>query len=280
MLVVRLKPILTHLILPNQTAFVKGCLLIENTILATELVRGYSSDKGPPRITLKIDIAKAFDTLNWDFLFICLSSLQVPQDYLRLLRACVCTPNFTIGYNGTVQGYFKSKKGLRQGDPLSPYLFVIAMNCLSTMLNKAAEDGRFAYHEKCRTARLTHLCFADDLLIFTDGSLSSVQAILEVLKEFELHSGLSVSLQKTSVFSSGLSQVEVDQISSATGLTVGALPVRHLGVPLTAKKLSIYQCGPLLHHIKGKINCWSARSLSYAGRLLLLNTVVAGITNF
>lgn len=120
MLVFRLKPILPRLILPNQTAFVKGRLLIENTILATELVRDYHNSKGPPRITLKVDIAKAFDTLNWDFLFICLSAIQVPQLSLNWLRACVCTTNFTIGFNGTVQGYFKGKRGLRQGDPLSP----------------------------------------------------------------------------------------------------------------------------------------------------------------
>lgn len=148
------------------------------------------------------------------------------------------------------------------------------------MLNKAAEEGRFAYHAKCESSKLTHLCFADDLLIFTDGSLSSVQAILGVLHEFQLHSGLSVSLQKTSMFSSGLSPEEVTRISSSTGLSTGVLPVRYLGVPLSSKKLTVHHCGPLIHHIKGKISSWSARSLSYAGRLLLLNTVVAGITNF
>lgn len=279
-LVAKLKPILSDLILPNQTAFIQGRLLVENTILATDLVDGYHKNKGPPRITLKVDIAKAFDTLNWDFLFICLSALEVPSIYLNWLRACVCTPSFTIGYNGTIQGHFKGKRGLRQGDPLSPYLFVIAMNCLSHLLNKGAAEGRFGYHAKCHSSKLTHLCFADDLLIFTDGSLASVQAILQILHDFSLHSGLAVSVQKTSFVSSGLTQDQVDAIASTTGLTSGSLPVRYLGVPLTSQKLSLQLCSPLLQHIKGKINSWSSRALSFAGRLVMLNTVIAGITNF
>lgn len=90
-----------------------------------------------------------------------------------------------VGYNGTVNGYFKGKRGLRQGDPLSPYLFVIAMNCLSYMLNKAAAQGRIKYHKNCDSMKLTHLSFADDLLIFIDGSIESLQSVLQVLHEFE-----------------------------------------------------------------------------------------------
>ncbi|CAA7037985.1 unnamed protein product [Microthlaspi erraticum] len=138
----------------------------------------------------------------------------------------------------------------------------------------------FEYHHKCQTSKLTHLCFADDLLIFTDGSLSSVQNILQILEEFERLSGLAVSLQKTSFFSSGLSESEIQVISSTTGLTHGSLPIRYLGIPLSSKKLSLLNCAPLLQHIKGKINSWSARSFSFAGRLLMLKTVIAGITNF
>ena len=159
------------MIVPNQTAFVKGRLIVENTVLSGELVNGYHRNTGPKRITIKVDIAKAFDTISWEFLFNCLEGLQLPSALITWLRACVCTPNITIGYNGRVHGYFKGKRGLRQGDPLSPYLFVIAMNMLSLVLNKAAADLKIKYHHKCSRSKLTHLCFADDLLIFMDGSL-------------------------------------------------------------------------------------------------------------
>ena len=104
MLVKRLKPMLPSLIVPNQTAFVKDRLLLENTVLAGELVNGYHKRLGPKKITIKVDIAKAFDTLSWDFLLNCLQGLGVPAVLLGWLKKCVCTTNFTVGYNGRVQG--------------------------------------------------------------------------------------------------------------------------------------------------------------------------------
>lgn len=280
LLVARLKPILQHLILPCQTAFVKDRLLVENTVLASELIHGYHKNKGSKKITIKVDIAKAFDTISWEFLFSCLEGLGIPPKFIFWLRACICTTSFMIGYNGTVSGYFKGKRGLRQGDPLSPYLFVIAMNCLSFMLNNAAAQGHIQYHSKCSKMKLTHLSFADDLLIFIDGSLESVQNVLQVLHEFEQRSGLAVSYQKTSFFASGLSTQEVETIQASTGMTCGILPVRYLGVPLNSRKPNLANCEPLIHQIKSKFSSWSVKSLSFSGRLLLIKTVIAGITNF
>lgn len=280
LLVRRIKPLLPSVIVPNQTAFVKGRFIVENTLLAGELVNGYHRKKGPKRITIKVDIAKAFDTLSWDFLFNCLQGLQLPPVLLSWLRACVCSPNFTIGYNGRVHGYFKGKRGLRQGDPLSPYIFVIAMNMISLMLNQAAADLKIKYHHKCSKSKLTHLCFADDLLIFMEGSLSSVQNVLQVLKEFELRSGLAVSIEKSSFFASGITQQELNEIKFSTEMPNGSLPVRYLGVPLCTKKLTIANCEVLIQQVKAKFTSWTVKTLSFAGRLLLIKTVIAGITNF
>lgn len=138
LLVHRLKPIMPLCVLPNQTTFVQGRLLIENTLLASEIVHGYHKKGGPKRITIKVDIAKAFDTIKWEFIFRCLRGLGVPELYLRWLEACVCTPSYYMGFNGSIHGYFKGKRGIRQGDPLSPILFVLSMNCLSWILNKPA----------------------------------------------------------------------------------------------------------------------------------------------
>lgn len=280
LLVRRLKPILIDLILPNQTAFVEGKLLLENTVLDSELVNGYHKNKGARRITIKVDIAKAFDTLSWDFLFAALSSFDLPPPLLNLLKACVCTTSFTVGYNGVVNGSFKGKRGLRQGDPLSPYLFVIAMNCLSMMPDQEARLGNLSYHHHCRKTRLTHLSFTDDLMIFIDGSLDSVQRVLQIFHEFEKRSGLAVSLQKSSFFSSDISQEEISTIQVSTGMPHRTLPMKYLGVPMVTKKLTLHDCEPMLHQIKLRFSSWSAKALSFAGRLLLIKTVIAGITTF
>ncbi|KAJ4881254.1 Uncharacterized protein Rs2_38309 [Raphanus sativus] len=279
-LVKKLKAILSEVILPNQTAFVKGRLLIENTLLASEIVQGYHRNGGPKRITIKVDIAKAFDTIRWEFIFQCMRGLELPELFIRWVQACVCTTSFSVGFNGSLHGYFKGKRGLRQGDPLSPYLFVLAMNCLSLSLNRAAVQGHLKYHPKCARTGLTHLCFADDLLIFCDGNVESVECVLQILQDFENRSGLGISLQKTSIFTAGLKPHEVERIKKATGLTSGTLPVRYLGVPLCTKKLSLINCAPLLQAIKSRFLSWTVRSLSFAGRLQLISTVISGLINF
>lgn len=162
--------------------------------------------------SIKVDIAKAFDTLSWEFLLSCLEGLQVPQKFISWIKA--------------------------------------------------------------------HLSFADDLLIFIDGSLSSVQNVLQVLKEFELRSGLAVSFQKTSFYASGLTEQELSTIQASTGMQHGSLPFRYLGVPLNSRKLSIVNCEPLLQQVKSRLSSWSVKTLSFAGRLLLIKTVIAGITTF
>lgn len=114
------------------------------------------------------------------------------------------------------------------------------------MLNKAATEHKLNFHAKCEKIKLTHLSFADDLLIFTDGSIASVQQVLQVLKEFENRSGLAVSFQKTSFFASGMEESEIDTIQASTGMKHGSLPFRYLGVPLNSKKLSLAGCDTLL----------------------------------
>lgn len=123
--------------------------MIENALLASEIVQGYHKKGEPKRITIKVGIAKVFGTIRWEFIFKCLRGLSVPELYLRWLEACVCTPSYSMGFNGSGHGYFKSRRGLRQRDPLSPIIFVLAMNYLSWVLNKAAMEGKFGYHFKC-----------------------------------------------------------------------------------------------------------------------------------
>lgn len=132
----------------------------------------------------------------------------------------------------------------------------------------------------CQDSCLTHLCFADDILIFTDGSSNSVQGVLQVLDEFKAFSGLAISVEKSCFFPSGLSEEETTSIVSITGIPVGSLPIRYLGLPLNSRKLSTANCEPLLQQVRSKINSWTSKYLSFAGRQVLLSTVIAGITNF
>ncbi|GKV34604.1 hypothetical protein SLEP1_g42967 [Rubroshorea leprosula] len=128
--------------------------------------------------------------------------------------------------------------------------------------------------------QLTHLCFADDLIIFTDGSLSSVAAIDCVLKEFYVVSGLKVNYSKSEIFTCGLSLLAVQNLTATYGFKAGSLPVRYLGVPLITGRLTDKDLKPLISKITDRMNSWASKHLSFAGRLQLITSIIQGISNF
>lgn len=143
--------------------------------LAQELVRDYHRKAGTARCTMKVDIMKAYDSVNWSFLIQCLICFDFLRDSSIGSRFCITSPRFSVSVNGTLVGYFKGEKGLRQRDPLSPYVFVIAMEVFSRLTAEYTRYGSgYGFHHRCARLRITHLCFANDLLIFSDASTHSV----------------------------------------------------------------------------------------------------------
>ena len=137
---------------------------------------------------LKVDIKKAFDTVSWDFVLKLLQAQNFPLIFRCWVNECISSPRFYVAINGELAGFFKGKKGLRQGDPLSPYLFLFVMEVLSNLIVKAARAGRIRPHPKCSDPELTHLLFADDLLIFSNGSRWSLGGCLlyyETIQTYE-----------------------------------------------------------------------------------------------
>ncbi|CAA7034489.1 unnamed protein product [Microthlaspi erraticum] len=248
---------------------------------------------------LEVDINSLTLYMTWNLLYrlVCLllrkscgqiyGRLELPQKYATLCGKLSQVPlrNGPLWLRFAIEedvryGYFKGKTGLRQGDPLSPILFLMIMNVLSLMLNKAATEGSFDYHPGCEDLQLTHLCFADDLLIFLEGSERSLSGVLSVLSSFERMSGLGINLQKTSMFCQGLDMTSLDNLQAFFNLRVSSLPIQYLGLPLSSKKLSITDCDPLITLIKKRLDSWTNRLLSLAGRLSLISSAISGIIGF
>ena len=276
----RLKKILPQFISANQSAFVSERLLIENHLLATELVKDYHKETISSRCAIKIDISKAFDSVQWPFLLNVLSEMNFPPPFIHWISLCISTASFSVQVNGKLSGYFQSKRGLRQGCSLSPYLFVIVMDVLSKLLDKAASTQKFGYHPRCKNLNLTHLAFADDLMVLSDGKVRSVEGIVAGFDQFAKFPGLKISMEKSTMYLQGVTDEVSTEIVRRFNFGAGSLPVRYLGLPLTTKSMRTSDYQPLIETLKQRIWSWKNRFLSYAGRLELIGSVLWSTSNF
>lgn len=228
---------------------------------------------------LKVDLRKAFDCVRWDFIIATLRAIDIPASYIRLISECLSTASFSVSVNGVTGGFFQSTKGIRQGDPLSPYLFVLAMEGLSRLLLSRYEVGIIGFHPRTEQFKISHLMFADDVMVFFDGMSKSLHGITECLDDFASWSGLHMNNTKTELFTAGLDQSESAAIASY-GFPYGQFPIRYFGLPLMSRKLKISEYSPLMIKTSNRLQSWSAKLLSFAGRLQLLRTVIFGIVTF
>ncbi|CAN1840218.1 LINE-1 retrotransposable element ORF2 protein [Linum perenne] len=276
----RMQLVMPDIISVSQSGFVKDRKIVDNILLAQELVRMYNRTGISPRCTVKVDLMKAFDSVHWGYLFNILEAMGFPSLFLSWLKACVYSAAYSISINGGLHGFFSAKKGVRQGDPLSPYLFVIAIEGLSRLLDIEGLSRRLPYHPQCLKLKLTHLAFADDMMIFSNGSFYGLEVIISVLKKFASWSGLKVNPEKCDLFSAGVPASTLAHMCTFSGFKLGALPVRYLGLPLISSKLTLHDCAPLINKVTSRIRGWSAKTLSFAGRLQLVNSVLMSLSQF
>ncbi|GKB68099.1 hypothetical protein Tco_0929511 [Tanacetum coccineum] len=276
-----IKESLKVLISPNQSAFVLGRSISNNILLTQELMHNYHLDRGSPRCAFKVDIQKAYDTVDWDFLKMILIGFGFHDRMVKWIMDCVTTSSYSICINGSLHGYFKGKRGLRQGDPLSPYLFTLVMEILTLMLQRRVQDSNsFTYHRYCSELELINLCFVDDLFLFAHRDVSSTYIIKEALDEFKNASGVTPSLPKsTANFCNVLTHTKI-AILNVLPFEEGRLPVKYLGVPLVSSRLMIQDCKELVEKVQARIHDWKNKSLSIAGRLQLVKSVIGSMHIF
>lgn len=203
-------------------------------MLAQELFKGYGRKNGAPKCALKVDLHKAFDSLQWEFIIAALQKMHFPEKLISWVRVCICSPSFSVKLNGVIHGYLKGTQGIKQGDPMSPYLFTICMNILSYLLNSKPVD--YKHHWRCRELGISHLFFAYDVLFFSSAHKAFVMHIKSCINNtFSGWSGLKPSMHKSSSYLCNCTHEFTTWFDNEYSIPRGCLPVRFIGVPLISK---------------------------------------------
>lgn len=199
-------------------------------------------------MALKIDLEKAYDRLNWDFIRDTLKDVGMSYEWVRNIMACVESPRLSILWKGRQLDQIIPSRGIRQGDAISPYLFVLCMERLSHTIKDEVAQGRWNGVRLSRYGpNLTHLFFADDLVLFAEASQEQITTIAQCLDRFSKASGQKVSLSKSQIyFSKNVDGEEARKISDIAGIPASTNLGKYLGVPTFHGRVTNNMFSPML----------------------------------
>ena len=202
LLVNRIKPILKDLVGDFQSAFVHGRQMADNCLITHEVVNWIRKRKKGTLYAgiLKVDLSKAYDRIRWDFVEAVLRRMKFPEVWINWIVQCITTVSYSVLVNGEPTKSFKPSAGLRHGDPLSPYLFILCMETLSTKLCASQITKEMQGIKIARTApSLSHLFFAGDALFFFKAIPKNCWFLKSLLQEFCEKSGELINYEKSQV---------------------------------------------------------------------------------
>ncbi|XP_074270707.1 uncharacterized protein LOC141594598 [Silene latifolia] len=228
---------------------------------------------------LKLDLEKAFDRLEWDFIRLCLTNARIDNDTISLIMRCISSSSTQVALNGNLLSSFSPSRGIRQGDPLSPYLFILCMEALSTLIHKSCDDSDWSPFPLGKGgASFSHLLFADDILLFGRASEKNLCAVQDTLHTFCSSSGQKINFSKSKLlFSKHTSTVHTNMFETALGIKATSNLGTYLGFPLKGTKPNKTDLRHIVDAIQTKLSNWKTNFLSKAGRLCLINSTISAI---
>jgi len=225
-------------------------------------------------LLLKLDISKAFDTVRWDYLLSLMQHRGFPTRWRDWIAASLSTSSSCVLLNGVPLDPIPHGRGLRQGDPLSPLLFILAIDPLHRLLQEATDRGLLSKLGG-RTVRFRLSMYADDAAIFVKPTNRDVTNLKNLLLQFGETRGLRTNLQKTSVTPIACDTIDLDNILAGLPVARAGFPLKYLGLPLTVRRLRKVDFQYLVGKAAGQLSTWQGRNLTHAGRVCLTKSVLS-----
>uniref|UniRef100_A0A2N9FH09 Reverse transcriptase domain-containing protein n=1 Tax=Fagus sylvatica TaxID=28930 RepID=A0A2N9FH09_FAGSY len=261
-----------------------GRLITDNVLVAFETLHHMHTTKmgRDGAMALKLDMSKAYDRVEWNYLESIMRKMGFHTQWISMIMQCISTVSYSILVNGEPHGFLKPSRGLRQGDPLSPYLFLMCAKGFHSLISRASEQGDLQGVALCRRGpRITYLFFADDSLLFTKATTKDCAKLQEILLMYERALGQQVNRDKTTIFFSKATPTGTQEtIRDALGVPIIKQYERYLGLPSFVGKNRTACFSQLKERVWSKLMGWKEKLLSQAGREVLIKSVAQAIPTY
>eukprot|EP00253_Pinus_taeda_P019814 PITA_19814 len=269
----RLKPLLPGIISPEQSGYVEGRKITDGIILSHEIIHSLKHSKKPGML-LKIDPSKAFDSISWDYIKKTLSAFGFANAWIRWIMSLNSSSFFSILINGIPTSTFRSSRRLRQGDPRSPFLFIIMAEGLGRSLTSIVQTRELKGINLHNAPTVSHQQFVDDNMIFGHSSIQEARSLNSLLNNFSVSSRACINIIKSQIFFFNTHPSTQRAIARILGFSIASLPSKYLGAPLLESAQKHSSWTSLLERLEARLSLWTYRSLNMASRLVLIKAIL------
>ncbi|GJY30473.1 RNA-directed DNA polymerase, eukaryota [Tanacetum coccineum] len=259
----RLSTVISDLVSNTQSAFVKDRQILDGPFILNEAL-AWCKRKKSQALIFKVDFAKAYDSVRWDFLLDVLQAYGFGSRWCSWIRGIFSSNMASILVNGSPTVEFPILCGLKQGDPLAPLLFILVMESLHISVSRAVNDGVFKGH-------------VDDAIFLGEWSVDNLANLIRMLQCFQLASGLKINVHKSQVLGVGVHPDIVNQGASTFGCTVMHTPFKYLGVTVGDQMSHHSAWRNIIQKVRTRLSKWKVKTLSIGGRLTLLKSVLGAV---
>lgn len=230
---------------------------------------------------MQLDLSKAYDKVSWNYFEAILNAFGFDKQWIKWILALIKSSMFSILVNGSPSEPFSPSRGIRQGDPLSPFLFFILMEGLSRLIIAMKNEGKIKGLQPFHSIPATmHQQFVDDTMLHGTSTVKEALAFKKILDLFSKASGMEINISKSTIFFFNTHLAIQKYLSSMLGFRRGSITLRYLGAPLTNKPWQKIRWEKILATMKKKCQNWTHRALNFAGRLVLAKAVLQAIPQY
>ncbi|GJY15544.1 RNA-directed DNA polymerase, eukaryota, reverse transcriptase zinc-binding domain protein [Tanacetum coccineum] len=275
----RLVNVLGDIVNEVQSAFIAERQMLDGPFILNEILQ-WCTKKKKKTLIFKVDFEKAFDSIRWDFLDDVLKEFGFRCKWRNWIQSCLTSSKGSILVNGCPTNEFQFYKGLKQGDPLSPFLFILVMESLHLSFQRIVNAGMFKGIVLDQSLCLLHMFYADDAIFLGEWSDGNISTLIHVLKCFFHASGLKINLNKSKIMGINVESAQVIQAAAKLGCLVLKCPFYYLGTRVGGSMTRVQAWQEIVEKVKSRLSKWKSKTLSIGGRLTLLKSVLGSIPVF